>query len=78
MCATGVQMGTTSDGRTARRRAKINNEASMELTAWANALHVTEQELTDALAKVGNDARAVITYVLKHTGSPDRRTTPRS
>ena len=70
-------MGTTSDGKTARRRPKINMEASAELTAWANALHVTEQQLADAIAKVGNDAREVITYVLKRTASPERRTTRR-
>jgi hypothetical protein len=54
-----------TSGRTERRRTKINTQASVEFTAWANALHVTEQELTAVVAAVGNDARKVITYVLK-------------
>jgi len=71
-------MGNTSSGRTGAPRAKINTHASGELTAWANALHVSEQELADAVEKLGDDAREVITYFLKR---PDwrrtRRTTPR-
>jgi Protein of unknown function (DUF3606) len=63
--------GNTRDVRTGVPRAKIDMQASVELTAWANALHVTEAELTDVVARVGNDAREVITYVLK-------RPTPRA
>ena len=70
--------GMTSDRRAAMLRTRINMQASMELTAWANALHVTEQELTDAVATVGNDAREVITYILKRPDPPAPWTIRRS
>jgi hypothetical protein len=71
-------MGTTNDGQTALPRAKIDMQASVELTAWANALHVTEQELVAVVAKVGNDAREVITYLLKRADPPAPRRRRRS
>jgi hypothetical protein len=37
----------------------------VELTAWANALHVSEEELKETMAIVGSNARDVITYLLK-------------
>ncbi len=69
-------MSNTSGGRTEAPRAKINTQASVELTAWANALHVTEQELADAVEKLGDDAREVITYFLKRA-DPRRSRKPR-
>jgi len=56
--------GQSSDGGSTMPRAKIDVHASVELAAWASALHVTEQELTDAVAKVGDGAREVITYLM--------------
>jgi hypothetical protein len=61
-----------NEGTPQKARAKINTQASVELAAWANALHVTEQELTDVVAKVGNDAGAVITYLLKRADAGRR------
>jgi hypothetical protein len=64
--------GIWSDGKAALPRATIDMDARADVTAWANALHVTEQELTDAVAKVGNHAREVITYLLKRAERPAR------
>jgi 3-oxoacyl-[acyl-carrier-protein] synthase III len=60
------------DAKTELPRATINMEARADVAAWAYALHVTEQDLTDAVAKVGNHARAVITYILKRAERPAR------
>ncbi|NWG72852.1 MAG: DUF3606 domain-containing protein [Parvularculaceae bacterium] len=74
--------GTGSDGNGTLPRATIDMDARGEVAAWASALHVTEQELKDAVAKVGNRAREVITYLLKRAQPPARpggmtRDTPR-
>jgi hypothetical protein len=45
-----------------RSRTKINTQAGVEFTAWADALHVTEEDLA-VVAAVGNDARKVIAYI---------------
>jgi hypothetical protein len=37
----------------------------VELTAWANALHISEEELKETVAIVGSNARDVITYLLR-------------
>jgi len=61
-------------------RTKIDRHAVADFAAWAHALHVTEQELTDAVHKVGDDARDVIAYLLTRTTSrphSTRRTTRR-
>jgi hypothetical protein len=63
-----------TSGRTGKLRTKITTQASVEFTAWANALHVTEQELTAVVAAVGNDAGKVITYVLTRPASRVART----
>jgi len=60
------------NGKTELPRATINMEARADVAAWAYALHVTEQDLTDAVAKVGNHARAVIPYILKRAERPAR------
>jgi hypothetical protein len=65
--------GTLGDGKAALPRATIDMDARADVAAWANALHVTEQELADAVAKVGNHAREVITYLLKGVQRPARR-----
>lgn len=63
-----------TSGQTRKLRTQINTQAGVEFTAWANALHVTEQELTAVVAAVGNDARKVITYVLKRPAPRALRT----
>jgi hypothetical protein len=35
-----------------------------QIAAWASALHVTEAQLVEAVAKVGCSAKEVIPYVL--------------
>ena len=51
--------------------------AVADFSAWAHALHVTEQELTDAVHEVGDNARDVIIYLLtrpeRHTPSTRRK-----
>ena len=56
------------DGCSEMPRVKIDTLAAMELTSWANALHVTEQELAHAVEIVGNEAREIIPYVLMRAG----------
>ena len=64
--------GAGGDAKTELPRATINMEARADVAAWAYALHVTEQDLTDAVAKVGNHPHAVITYILKRAERPAR------
>jgi hypothetical protein len=45
----------------------IDSSKRAEVVAWASALHVSEEELIDAIAKVGNAAREVIAYVLQNS-----------
>lgn len=47
------------------RGERIAPRATAEFGAWAYALHVTEQELSDAVDAVGDNARDVISYLLK-------------
>jgi hypothetical protein len=47
------------------RGERIAPRTSAEFGAWAYALHVTEQELSDAVDAVGDSARDVISYLLK-------------
>jgi hypothetical protein len=59
-------VGARVDDRAAARPGtRIDIHASVELTAWANALHVSEEELKETMAIVGSNARDVITYLLK-------------
>jgi len=55
--------GSNQD-KTKTPRTKIDRDAVADFSAWAHALHVTEQELIDAVSKVGDDARDVIAYLL--------------
>jgi hypothetical protein len=54
----------SNQSRTVAPRTKIDRHAVADFSAWAHALHVTEQELADAVHKVGDDARDVIIYLL--------------
>jgi hypothetical protein len=59
----------SNQSKTVAPRTKFDKHAVSDFSAWAHALHVTEQQLTDALHEVGDDARDVITYLLTR---PDR------
>jgi len=59
-----VQVADSNQSQKAAPRTKIDRHAVAEFSAWAHALHVTEQELADALDKVGDDARDVIVHLL--------------
>jgi hypothetical protein len=62
----GARVG---DGAAASPYTRIDIQTSVELTAWANALHVSEEELKETVAIVGSNARDVITYLLKRPDS---------
>ena len=42
----------------------IDPQERAEVAAWASALHVSEKQVVEAVAKVGGAARAVIPYLL--------------
>jgi hypothetical protein len=55
------------DTRGALWSTKIDKAARAEFRAWADALHVTEAELSAAIEVVGDEVGHVITYLLKHS-----------
>ena len=57
-------MGSSSDKKSRTRGRKIDKCAAAEFSAWADALHVSERELIDAVETVGDDARHVIAYLM--------------